>query len=257
MKINFLKKISILSFVVTLLFSCASNKDILYLQGTPQNAAVASTYDPVLQPADELMIVISAENPELAVPYNLNSVSIETNSGLQSDQSGILTYLISKDGTVDMPMLGSVKLAGLTRMEAIQKINGLLVNHIKNPTVNLRLLNFKVSVIGEVAKPGTLIVQNERVTILEALSFAGDLTIYGKRNSIMVIREVNGVKTINTIDLTSSDLINSPYYFLAQNDVVYVEPNKTKVNSSVIGPNIAVVLSSVSLLIAILAITIN
>lgn len=257
MKIIFFKKISILSFVVTLLFSCASNKDILYMQGTPQNATVASTYEPVLQPADELMIVISTENPELAVPYNLNSVSLEINSGLSSDQSGILTYLISKDGTIEMPILGKVKLAGLTRMQAIDKIKELLVNHIKDPMVNIRLINFKVSVIGEVTKPGTLTVQNERVTILEAISFAGDLTIYGKRNSIMIIREVNGVKTINTVDLTSSDLINSPYYFLAQNDVVYVEPNKTKVNSSVIGPNIAVVLSSVSLLIAILALTIN
>jgi polysaccharide export outer membrane protein len=257
MNTTFLKKISVLLLLTCLFFSCAPNKEILYLQGTAPHTATATSYEPILQPADELMIVISAENPELAVPYNLNSVFLQSNSSLMTGQERIQTYLINKEGTIEMPMLGTIKLEGLTRMQAIDKIKSLLVNHIKDPIVNIRLLNFKVSVLGEVQRPGTMVVQNDRVTLLEALSFAGDLTIYGKRNSIMIIREVDGVKTINSVDLTSSDLIHSPYYFLAQNDVVYVEPNKTRVNSSVIGPNVTVILTATSLLIAILAITIN
>lgn len=257
MDLKYFKRISLLLLLALFCFSCVPNKKMLYLQGTPQTVTPPTSFDPLLQPADELMIVISAKDPELAVPYNLNSIFLQSNSSLMTGQERIQTYLIAKDGTIDMPMLGNIKLEGLNRMQAIDKIKGLLVNHIKDPIVNLRLLNFKVSVIGEVQKPGTMVVQNDRVTILEALSFAGDLTIYGKRNSIMVIREVDGVKTINTVDLTSSDIINSPYYFLAQNDVVYVEPNKTRVNSSVIGPNVTVILTATSLLIAILAITIN
>ncbi len=246
--------IIVLSFMI---FSCASDKNIYYLQGNLQKSEIPTTYDPVLQPADELMIVISAENPEVAAPYNLNSVLFQTNSNVVSGQERILTYLIAKDGTIDMPILGNIKLEGLTRKQAIERIKNHLVNHIREPIVNLRLINFKVSILGEVNKPGTMIVQNDRATILEALSFAGDLTIYGKRSDIKVIREVDGVKTINTIDLSSSNLINSPYYFLVQNDVIYVEPNKTRVNSSVVGPNVSVILTSLSLLIAILALTVK
>ena len=244
----------VLSFMI---FSCASDKNIYYLQGNLEKSEIPTTYDPVLQPADELMIVISAENPEVAAPYNLNSVVFQTNSNVVSGQERILTYLIAKDGTIDMPILGNIKLEGLTRKQAIERIKNHLVNHIREPIVNLRLINFKVSILGEVNKPGTMIVQNDRATILEALSFAGDLTIYGKRSDIKVIREVDGVKTINTIDLSSSNLINSPYYFLVQNDVIYVEPNKTRVNSSVVGPNVSVILTSLSLLIAILALTVK
>lgn len=251
-KNNFL--IIVLSFLI---FSCASDKTIYYLQGDLQKTENPSTYEPLLQPADELLIVISAENPEVAAPYNLNSFMLQESTGIIGGQERILTYLIGKDGSIDMPILGNVKLEGLTRLEAINKIKSLLVNHIKDPIVNLRLINFKVSVLGEVAKPGTMVIENDRVTILEALSFAGDLTIYGKRDGIKVIREVNGVKTINIINLTDTNLINSPYYFLDQNDVVYVEPNKTRVNSSVIGPNVTVILTSLSLLIAILAITVK
>lgn len=246
--------IIVLSFII---FSCASDKSVYYLQGELEKSEISTTYDPVLQPADELLIVISAENPEVAVPYNLNSVIVQSNTNLMSGQERLLTYLISKDGTIDMPILGIVKLEGLTRKEAIERIKSLLVTHIKEPVVNLRLINFKISVLGEVNKPGTMVVENDRVTVLEALSFAGDLTIYGKRDGIKVIREVDGVKTINTIDLSNSNLINSPYYFLVQNDVIYVEPNKTRVNSSVVGPNVSVILSSLSILISLLALTIR
>ena len=135
------------------------------------------------------------------------------------------------------------------------KLKGLLSAYIKNPTVNMRILNYKVTVQGEVNRPGTYPVQSERITLPEALSLAGDLTVYGKRSNILIIRETEGKVTTTRIDLTKPEFFNSQYYYLKQNDVVYVEPNKTKVNSSVIGPNITVAISAISLLITIVALT--
>jgi polysaccharide export outer membrane protein len=257
MKIKFQTKISLILLVATMLFSCTSKKNIVYLQSNDgqQVAGGMASYEPVLQPDDALMIIISAENPEVAAPYNMKLVSFLGNSEIASAQERIQSYLIDKEGNVELPMLGKIKLAGLTRMGAIQKIKGLLANHIKDPTVNLRILNFKVSVLGEVNKPGVQTIQSERITLLEALSLSGDLTIYGKRNSILIIREKEGGKTIEKVDITKRDFINSPYYYLSQNDVVYVEPNKTKINTSVIGPNISIGLSAISLLITIIALT--
>lgn len=256
---KFPTKIFCMLLVAATLFSCASKKKILYLQSNDEQKTTDEflNYEPLLQPDDELMIIISAENPEVVVPYNLSTFSFQTNSDLFVGQQRIQSYLIDKEGYIEMPMLGKLKLAGMTRLQAIEKIKNLLVNDIKNPTVNLRLLNFKVSVLGEVNRPGIQNIQSDRITVLEALSYAGDLTIYGDRKSILIIREIDGVKTIETVDITNRDLINSPYYYLSQNDVVYVEPNKTKVNSSVVGPNVTVILTSLSLVIAVLALTIN
>ena len=123
--------------------------------------------------------------------------------------------------------------------------------YINKPTVNLRIVNYKVSVIGEVGSPDRYTIPNERITILEALSLAGDLTIYGKRDNILVIREIEGVKTYNRVDITKAELLDSPFYYLAQNDVIYVEPNKTRINSSKIGPDLGVLFSVISLLLTI------
>ena len=124
----------------------------------------------------------------------------------------------------------------------------ILKEYVSDATINLRLLNYKVSVLGEVNKPGSFAISSERITIFEALSKAGDLTVYGKRNNVLVIREQNGVKTIERVDLTQTNIVNSPYYYLSQNDVVYVEANRTKLNSSLVGPNLTLVISLVSIL---------
>lgn len=259
MAVKYTTKIIFLLLVTGAFFSCTSKKNIVYLQsdGNQQTPDAITNYEPMLQPDDALMIVISAENPEVAAPYNMKSVFFQGNSEIGIGQERIQSYLIDKEGHVDFPMLGKIKLAGLTRTGAIQKIKILLTDHIKDPVVNLRILNFKVSVLGEVSRPGVQNIQSDRITLLEALSFAGDLTIYGKRNAILIIREKEGVKTIETVDITKRDFINSPYYYLSQNDVVYVEPNKTKVNASVIGPNITVGISALSLIITIIALTIR
>lgn len=256
MKIKYLNKSIAFIFMISTFLSCTSNKNIIYLQsnGEQQSKGQSVTYEPVLQSDDLLMIVVSAENPEVAAPYNMIQSATPTASGNQGD---FISYLIDKEGYVDVPMLGKIKLAGLTRRAAIEKIKSLLANHIKDPLVNIRILNFKISVLGEVNKPGVHSIQSERITLLEALSLSGDMTIYGKRNSILIIRENDGEKEIKKVDITKRDLINSPYYYLSQNDVVYVEPNKTKVNSSVVGPNITVGISALSLIITIIALTLR
>jgi polysaccharide export outer membrane protein len=133
-------------------------------------------------------------------------------------------------------------------MEAIQTLKKLIIPHIQNPSINLRILNFKISVLGEVAAPGVYTTTSERLTLLEALGLAGDLTIYGVRKNILLIRETDGKKTYNRVDVTQADFINSPYYYLTQNDVIVVEPNKARMSSSVFGPNLNFTLSVVTFL---------
>lgn len=239
-----------------LLASCASKENIVYLQNNTSNSS-SMEYEPIIQPDDVLSIIVTSENPEVAAPYNLKSVAIQNATEIIPVNDVIQSYIVDKNGAIQFPMLGSVVLGGLTKTDAINKLKSILNEHVKDAVINMRLLNFKVSVLGEVTRPGTFNIKSERVTVLEALSMAGDLTVYGKRKNILIIREKEGVKTTQRIDLTKTDFLNSEYYYLAQNDVVYVEPNKTRVNSSVVGPNLTVAISAISLLVTILAITIR
>lgn len=249
-----------LMFVTTLCFlmgSCASSEKFALLQNVTANSqSKTADFQAVLQPDDLLMIIISTDNPIIAQPYNLSTVNvagIETEIGIMQQRQ--LNYQIDQEGNIQMPNLGTVKAAGKTRNQLMVDISKLLEGKIENPVITIRILNYKVSVQGEVNKPGTFTIATERITLLEALSMAGDLTIYGKRDNILVIREENGVKSFQKVDITKGDFVDSPYYYLSQNDVVYVEPNKTRVNSSVIGPNITVGISALSLIITIIALT--
>jgi polysaccharide biosynthesis/export protein len=254
LKISNITMISILFVVLFLFFSCASKKDIVYYQNieginTSQNIA---SYEVKIQPDDLLMIIVSAEDPEIAVPFNLISVAIPNAANLQAavGQQTIQSYLVDKNGSIQFPVLGKLQVGGLTRTEVLQSLKDKIGIYIKNPIINMRIMNFKISLQGEVNIPGTYPVASERVTLIEALSMAKDLTIYGKRDNILVIREVNGAKSYNRVDITKADFINSPFYYLTQNDVVYVEPNKTKVNAAAVGPNTSVIISAVSILIS-------
>jgi len=249
MRIHNIILIGILSF---LFFSCASPKKIIYLQGIDgaQSYESANNYEPTLQPDDLLSIIISAENPEVTMPFNLPQ--IQGNYEIGNNQDGIKTYLIDNSGNIEFPVLGKVKLGGLTRGAATEKLKTQVSEYIKNPGINLRILNFKISVLGEVIKPGSYTIAGERITVLEALGLAGDLSIYGKRNNILVIHEEDGKRTYNRIDITSAEALNSPSYYLAQNDIVVVEPNNTKVNASVVGPNTAFIISGVTVLLSLL-----
>ncbi len=252
MNFNSFVKAGFLLFAL-LLVSCASRKDLAYLQNVDslQNKD-ALNYEPKLQKDDLLSIIVSADQPELTIPFNMPQ--IQGNYQINENQDGIKTYLIDSYGFIEFPVVGKIQLGGLSRSEAVTKLQTAIKEYITNPTVNLRILNYKVSVLGEVLKPGSLKIASERITLLEALSQAGDLTIYGKRDNILVIRESDGKMTYNRIDITKADFINSPFYYLSQNDVVLVEPNKTKMNSSVIGPNITTIISALSLLGTILII---
>lgn len=236
--------------------SCASRKDLVYLQGA-SNAKELVSYEPVLQPDDVVMIVVSSENPEVAAPYNLKAITVQGDSENTIGTQRMQTYILDKEGKIEFPLLGSIALGGLTKTQAVAKLKELLKDHVSDAVINFRILNFKVTVLGEVQKPGTYSVASERITLLEAIGMSGDLTIYGNRTNVLLIREKNGTKTMERIDLTKSDFLNSSAYYLSQNDVVYVEPNKTRINSSAIGPNLTVGISALSLIVTIIALTVK
>ncbi|MFV5693010.1 polysaccharide biosynthesis/export family protein [Flavobacterium sp. LT1R49] len=246
-------RVILVLLLLQVISSCTSSSKITYLQDvyTKKSANEKSPdYEPKLQIDDLLSIIVSADNPENTIPFNLPQ--IQGSSDISSSQNNIKTYLIDSHGEIDFPVIGKIKLAGLARSEANKKMAALVSEYIKNPGINLHILNFKVSVLGEVNRPESIPINSERITLLEALSKAGDLTIYGKRTNILVIREVEGVKTYGSIDITKSDFINSPFYYLAQNDVIVVHPNKTKINAAAVGPNTSVIISSISLLLTLL-----
>lgn len=241
-------KITFLILFFAILNSCASRSDIAYLQNIDSKNSQESRIDYALKlhPDDMLSIIVSAENPEITAPFNLPQ--IQSNYNTESTQTGIKTYLIDKEGFIDFPVLGKIRLADLTRVQANKKLVDLVSVYIKNPIVNIKILNYKVSILGEVNRPGSFVVVSERITLLEAISQAGDLTIFGKRDNILLIREIDGKKTYARIDITKADFLESPYYYLVQNDLIIIEPNKTKINSSVYGPNVGILFSIGSLL---------
>jgi len=245
-------RFSVFLILIVTSFSCAKRTDMAYLNDLGNQKTTESTvdYEVKLQKDDLLSIIVSAENPEVTYPFNLPQIQV--NYVIEGSQASIKTYLIDKEGNIDFPVLGKVKLDNLTRLEAKQKLTELISKHINNPSVNLRILNYKVSVLGEVNNPGSFPIQSDRITLLEALSMAGDLTIFGKRNNILIIREQEGKKNYARVDITKSDFVQSPYYYLSQNDVIIVEPNKTRMNSSNYGPNISLTFSAISLLTTII-----
>ena len=252
-----------IAIAVSILFSsCASRKDMTYYQDIDKLQQSGSTYDTELKPDDLLVIIVSSSVPEAAADFNMESYSIVGASAAGNPEGASMparyqSYLIDKNGFIQFPILGDIKLGGLNRTAAIDLMKSKLAVYIKDPGVNMRILNYKIAVQGEVTRPGTFTILTERVTLPEALSMAGDMTIYGKRNNVLVIRESDGQRTYNFVDMTKADFINSPFYYLTQNDLVYVEPNKTKMNSSVVGPNISIALSALSLLITVVALLIR
>ena len=256
MKYLFSLKIIIAFLVVILIFSCKPRKELVYYQNidTLGSSENVNTYEIKIQPDDLLLIIVSAEDAESALPFNLTAASIPSSTGLNNiaQQQSIQTYLVDAGGAITFPVLGNLQVGGLSRSQLMQLLETRIAKYIKNPIINIRRMNFKVSVQGEVTAPGTYTINSDRVTLIEAVSLAKDLTIYGKRDNILIIREVNGVKTYNRVDLTKADFINSPFYYLAQNDVVYVEPNKVRINGAAVGANTSVLISVTSLVITLI-----
>lgn len=216
--------------------SCVSTKNQLYFVDQKDATILSDTKIPetAIQNNDLLGIAVSSLNPAATAVFNSPNItyanaSTSTGSTLQS--SG---YLVNSDGFIQFPFLGNIKAAGKTSNQLREEIINRILEKklLVDPIVNVRYLNFKVSVLGEVEHPTVVNVPNEKITLLEALGMAGDMTIYGKRENVMVIREEEGKKIIKRLNLNSSDLFNSPYYYLKSNDIVYVEPNKARLASS-------------------------
>jgi len=254
LKRNTVIKLSLLSMIM-LLGSCASKKNIIYFQDEPIST-IAKKQDFVLRfkTNDLLTIRVSALDPAVARPFNLEAVSTNTSVIDAQGSLKMQTYLIDTDGNIEFPVLGLIKIAGLTRSGANALLKQKLTEYIVNPIVNIRLANFTITVLGEVNSPGTFTIQDERISLTEAIGLAGDLTIFGRRNNIMLIREVNGEKRFAKYDLSSINVVNDQYYYLAQNDVIYVEPNKSKIRSSNYNQNNGVIISAVGTLATIIAI---
>jgi len=193
---------------------------------------------------DVISINVSTLDPQASLPFNLFKGAEE--GGFRPEQ---LDYIIDKNGDIDFPVLGAVKIVGLSPEETKQLLTEKLSNYLKDPIINIRLKNFTISVLGEVARPGTYPVNGEQITVLEAIGLAGDLTIKGIRQNVMVIRDFNGTKVYTRIDLTQKESLNSPVYYLTQNDIVYVEPNKSAITSSALDNRASIWVSIASVLI--------
>ncbi|WP_299782678.1 polysaccharide biosynthesis/export family protein [uncultured Formosa sp.] len=254
------KPIILSAIICLILSSCGVKREsIVYFQD--ENALPASklsNFEIKFKPDDLLTIDVSAIDPDAARPFNLPAVSYNTNSvDLAQGTLKMQTYLIDTNGNIEFPVLGSIKLGGLSRSEANLYLKNILKEYIKDPIVNIRLANFSITILGEVNKPGTYSLQDEKVSLTEALGLAGDLTIYGKRDNVFLIREVDGENRYYKFDLTSINVMNSPHFFLTQNDVIYVEPNKAKIRSSTYNQNNVVLISAIATLATITAIILN
>lgn len=234
--------------IVITLSSCVSKKKIIYLQGQQNQSSNQVNYEPLIQNDDLLSITISSVEPELAAPFNLDQ--LQSGSGSSSGSNvNKTTYLVDSAGEIDFPVLGKMKVAGLTKALLKQQIKERLALYLTEPIINIRIVNFKISVLGEVNKPGSYTLTGDRITLLEVIANAGDLTLFGKRDNILIVRDYLGTKTYNRVDITKADFVNSPFYYLDQNDVVYVEPRKARIDGTAIGGNITAIMSIASFLI--------
>lgn len=247
--------------ILALATSCVSQKEVTYFQAADLSkdsgqVAVQEKYIRQLQPGDILSILVSSLSPEASAmfnPYQMGNMSMQQQTTQTTAPTPATGFLIDEEGMIILPLVGKVKLAGLTTREASALLTKSLDKYLQQPTVNVRIINFKVSVLGEVARPSVYTIPNESITLPEALGLAGDLTIYGKRNNILVIRETEGKRAFNRVDLTKRDFFNSPYYYLHANDVIYVEPTAGRITSTDRAVQLApVVLSGLSIVAVIL-----
>lgn len=221
-----------LLLLIILATSCGSYKNIPYYQDLDQTKPTqeqATNYSPLtIQPADILGINVNSRNPESSAMFNYNLNRVSGNNFDNSTDNPVTGYLVDEKGEIELPLIGPLKVAGLTTSALREKLGTMLLKYYKDPTVTVRIINFKVAVYGDVQKPDLYTLQNERTTITQVLSLAGDLTITAKRKNVILVREIAGVRNYIPIDLTSKKIFESPYYYLKNNDEIYVTPDRTK-----------------------------
>ena len=214
---------------------CSDSKKVTYFNNLGEGViptSNAASLEPVIGKSDILSITVSSPNPEATVMFNAPNVTTnQTSTATAGNMSPSSGYLVSQEGFIEFPALGKIMAAGLTKQKLKEDITERLVNSklLIDPIVTVRFLNYRVTVLGEVARPTVVTVPNERISILEAIGLAGDITVYGKRDNVLLIREEKGSKIVKRINLNSSEILSSPYYYLKSNDVVYIQPNTARV----------------------------
>lgn len=262
-----MKKIFFFAFTALLLLaitSCGTSKNVAYIQNSDSINYDNSRYlyDAKIMPKDQLTISVNTVNPEASLPYNLLLQNSYTQGRILSTTGGtLMPYLVDNDGNINFPIVGELHVGGLTKSEAedlvTEKIRPYLAES-ENPVVTVTMASYSVSVLGEVARPGSFQVSRKKITILEALAQAGDLTIYGVRDRVKLIREdATGKKSVVTLNLNDANIINSPYYYLQQNDVIYVEPNNVKAQNSKVGQTTTLWFSATSILVSLTSLLYN
>lgn len=256
--------IIIFSFVLFFLSSCSSKKKLDYLQNIESVALEASTKNAIstIQPNDQLVIMVTAKDMDVVKPFNQNfssgqilqysSASNNLPTQNQVSTSGP-TYIVDSQGNIEFPVIGKINTENKTTEELRDILKKEISKYVLNPQVSVKNTNYKITVLGEVNRPGTYNIPDAKTTVLEVLGLAGDLTIYGNREDILVLRNIDGTMTKERIDLTKADFINSPYFNLKQNDVIVVSPNETKQKTSRLDPNAGIYISVASIVVTILA----
>ena len=241
-----------------LLASCATNKRAAYIQQVQTDipTAIEQDYQIRIKPLDRLTVTINSKDPELAAPFNAASSynSLNGLSSYSSSSNGNLQILtVDKEGKIQLPIIGEIDCDGLTRNELAKKIENTIRENgmVHDPIVIIQFADVKFSVLGEVARPGQFSITKDRISLFDALAMAGDLTIYGQRENVALIREENGMRTVHYFDLKNPDILTSPYFYLQQDDVVYVTPNKYKAQAGEINQNRSFYISLVSVAVSV------
>ena len=259
-----MRRFLLFGLVALLMSSCNTSKEIIYLQDvrleSPEEIKAAETI--TIEPKDMLSIVVSSSQPDAARIFNLPIMATQASNGDLMYDSYLNGYVVDGDGYIDFPVVGKIKASGLNRWQLQDRIMETLRDKklLDDPVVTVDFMNFKVSILGEVTAPGTYSITSDKVSVLQAIAMARDLTIYGKRDEVYVIREEGGQRHSYKLDLRSSDIFDSPAYYLKQNDVIYVQPNKVRAGQSTINQNtvksvsmwvsIASLLTSIGVLVA-------
>lgn len=240
-------RLAVLAVTVPMLFiACSTAKDVVYFQDATQFETLVddNTFSTKFKVDDVVSIYVSVLDAEASAPFNLYRIAPE--GGMRPEQ---VDYLIDKNGEIDFPVIGKIKIAGLSPAETQDLLKSKLSEYLVNPIINIRIKNFTVTVLGAVNRPGTYPINGEQITIMEALGYAGDISIKGRRDNVMVIRDFDGTKVYNRINLNEKDALKSPVYYLTQNDVVYVEPNKSGKTQSNLDQRASIIVSIVSMLV--------
>ena len=256
-----MKQIFIPLLICLLLASCRTAQKVIYLQDTTnhETTTIPAGGELTIQPQDRLSIIVSSKNPKLATLFNLPVVTYTAGSTSTSSYNQLVGYTVNPEGYIQFPVLGAVKVEGLTRAQIAETLTKRLITEqlIDDAIVTVDYMNLRISVLGEVSRPGRFNLDRDKTTLLDALAQAGDLTIYGRRDRVLVIREENDQRSTYYVDLRSKDLFSSPVYYLKQNDIIYVTPNKTKAKNSDIGNSTTLWVSSISILVSIAGLLVN